>query len=151
LAALWVAQPQPVEGLKSRLGNHAPDSAHQGRAPFADSAASVDRVARVVQARIEACVGHVLLGSGKIAEGVCFGMNRRDQRAGKAQGEQGGIELLDALGQLLFDVGDLLAHCGQVIEDRAELRFGEVFCLACADGLLGCGDSSGGHWTERTW
>jgi hypothetical protein len=64
-------------------------------------------------------------------------VDRGDQRSGEAQGEQRRIELLDALVELLLDVGDLLAQRFQVAEDRAELRFSKVFCLACADRLLG--------------
>ena len=60
-----------------------------------------------------------------------------DQRAAEAQREQRRIELPRALVELFFDVGDLLAQRFQVVEDGAELRFGKVFGLACADRLLG--------------
>lgn len=119
---------------------HVQGVAQQRGATFADFAAPLDRVAGVMEARIKARVGYVLLGSGEIADGVGFGVDRGDQRAVEAQGEQGRVELSRALVELFFDVGDLLSHRGQVIEDRAELRFGQVFGLAGADRLLGRGE-----------
>lgn len=51
--------------------------------------------------------------------------------------ENNGESSSSALVELLLDVGDLLPHRFQIIEDGAELRFGDVFRLAGADRLLG--------------
>src|SRR5208283_4335043 len=69
---------------------------------LADLAAPLDRVARVVQTRVEAHVGDILFGGVKVVDGVRFGMDRRDQRAGEAEGIQGRVEFLGALVQLLL-------------------------------------------------
>jgi len=68
---------------------------------------------------------------------IAFGVDDGHQLGGNAQGEQGRSELLGAEFEFLFDVDDLLAYGGQVIESQDKLPIGDVLGLPCADGLLG--------------
>ncbi len=51
-------------------------TAQQWGTAFANLAAPLDRVARIVPARVQARVGDVFVGRGKIADGIRFGVDR---------------------------------------------------------------------------
>lgn len=70
-----------------------------GRAAFADLPSPVERVSRVVDAGVEPGIGDILIGAGEIGDRVAFGVDRGCQDAADAQGQQRGIEFLDASGK----------------------------------------------------
>src|SRR3989304_1091989 len=84
------------------------------RTPFADLAAAVDRVARLVRTWIQPRIGDVLVRRAEVANGIAFGMNDGHQVGDFRSADQGRAEFLHAQVELVFDGGALLAQRGAV-------------------------------------
>ena len=93
----------------------------------------MDRIPRLAETRIQARVGNVLVGGGKVADRVALGVDHVSQDKADAQGRQRRIQFLDAPLEFFLDGGNLPLESVEVVEDRAELVFRDMLGLAGAD------------------